>query len=155
MGLWSNVIETTFWGDLIRDRQELFVSKKIFATHIGYAEGQITRMKKGHCYKSRQKILEEYGYDTKYAMHALRLVLQGQELAETASIAIPIPEPTRTLLMDLRAGKYTQEEFYDMFETELHKLRGMEDTSELRPAPDIDAINDLLQWIYRGYYGFD
>jgi hypothetical protein len=46
-----------------------------------------------------------HGYDTKYAMHALRLGLQGVELLSTGRITLPGPEPDRTYLRSIRRGE--------------------------------------------------
>ena len=43
-------------------------------------------------------------YDTKYAMHALRIGLQGVELLQTGRISLPVSEPERSMLRAVRAG---------------------------------------------------
>jgi hypothetical protein len=47
-------------------------------------------------------LVAEHGYDTKYAMHALRLGAQGVELLTTGRIALPAPEPDRSFLRAIR-----------------------------------------------------
>jgi hypothetical protein len=37
----------------------------------------------------------EHGYDTKYAMHALRIGYQGIELLATGRITLPMADPER------------------------------------------------------------
>jgi len=44
---------------------------------------------------NRPGLVAIHGYDTKYAMHALRLGLQGIELRTTCRITLPTPEPDR------------------------------------------------------------
>ena len=53
---------------------------------------------------------EAYGFDTKYCGHMVRLGLQGVELMETGRISLPVPEPWRTWIRDLRVGKHTMAE---------------------------------------------
>jgi len=60
-----------------------------------------------------------HGYDTKYAMHALRIAHQGHELLTTGRIALPVAEPHRSRLMAVRHG-----------EPSLGQLRGMLDEAE-------------------------
>lgn len=59
-----------------------------------------------------------HGYDTKHAMHALRIGHQGHELLTTGAITLPVPEPTRSALMSVRRGEPTLSEVID----ELHGL---------------------------------
>ena len=40
---------------------------------------------------NRPELVAVHGYDTKYAMHALRLGLQGIELLTTGRITLPVP----------------------------------------------------------------
>jgi hypothetical protein len=43
---------------------------------------------------NRPELVAVHGYDTKYAMHALRLGLQGIELLSTGRITLPVPNRT-------------------------------------------------------------
>lgn len=42
---------------------------------------------------NRPELVAEHGYDTKFAMHALRLGAQGVELLTTGRITLPVPVP--------------------------------------------------------------
>jgi hypothetical protein len=66
------------------------------------------------------------GYDTKYAMHALRLGFQGIELLTTGRITLPVPEPHRAYLRSIRRGERPLAEVLDAVtaaETRLTELR--------------------------------
>jgi hypothetical protein len=152
MAIWSVVIEQNKYGQLLRKNADKFVSRQLFPRHIGYAESQLRRLEAGNYHKSRAKIVEAAGYDVKFAMHALRLVTQAQELAETKMVEIPIPEPRATLLRSLRRGEIPKEDFYKMFNEELEKLRKLEDVSTLPLEVDRDWVNGLLRVIYSDYY---
>ena len=43
-----------------------------------------------------------YGFDTKYTMHMLRLGFQGVELLTTGHLSLPMREPARSYLLDVR-----------------------------------------------------
>jgi len=152
MVFWSNVLTSTHLGNDLRDSFDKFVSKRLFNTHLGYAKSQINRMKDGKYYKSRAKIVETFGYDTKYAMHALRLLLQGLELAETGKIQIPIPNPNGDLLREIRHGKYKQEDFFKLYEHYEEKLREEEQKSTLPEEPNRDWANQFLIEVYTNYW---
>ena len=51
---------------------------------------------------NRPELVAVHGYDTKYAMHALRLGLQGVELLTTGRITLPVPD--RTAATCVRSG---------------------------------------------------
>ncbi len=152
MLLWSNVVQETVWGRSLRSMQSVFISKRIFKTHLGYAQSQIKRLEDGKFYKSRAKIVEAYGYDTKYAMHALRLILQGIELATNKTIELPIPDPDGQILRDLRRGKYSKGEFFEMFNDKQEELQLLEEKSDLPDDADYKLINAWLRLLYEEKY---
>lgn len=69
----------------------------------------------GHAPRTRE-LSQTYGYDTKYAMHALRIAHQGYEPLTEGHITLPVPEPHRSPLMRVRAGAVSLEDVL----TELH-----------------------------------
>jgi hypothetical protein len=62
---------------------------------------------------NRPELVATHGYDTKYAMHALRLGLQGVELLTTGRITLPVPEPDRAYLRSVRRGERSLAEVLD------------------------------------------
>ncbi len=59
---------------------------------------------------SRPELIERYGYDTKYAGHLLRLGYQGLELTGTGRLSLPMREPVRSHIVDVRVGKVSEAE---------------------------------------------
>jgi hypothetical protein len=88
----------------------------------------------------RQNMWTKYGYDAKFMMHCMRLILEGQELLETGKIEFPLQE--KQLLLDIRTGQFAFEEIYEMIVARKDKLEKFE--GRLRTVPDYDKINDLL-----------
>jgi hypothetical protein len=91
------------------------------------------------------------GYDTKYAMHALRLGLQGVELLTTGRIALPIPEPDRGYLRSMRRGERSLSEVLEAIsDAEMRPI-------ELRGGPGIPDQPDrnwVDDWLHRSYQSF-
>jgi uncharacterized protein len=52
----------------------------------------------------RPELVQAHGYDTKYAMHTLRLGLQGVELLQTGRLNLPMSDPERSTIMAIRRG---------------------------------------------------
>jgi hypothetical protein len=53
----------------------------------------------------RPELIARYGYDVKYASHALRLAYQGHELAGTARLTLPMPDPERERVLRVKRGE--------------------------------------------------
>jgi hypothetical protein len=86
---------------------------------------------------NRPELVAVHGYDTKYAMHALRLGLQGVELLTTGRITLPVPEPHRAYLRSVRRGERELAEVLDAItETEkrLAQLKRRSPTQQPRDA---------------------
>lgn len=89
-----------------------------------------------------------YGFDTKYAMHMLRLGYQGVELLTTGRLSLPMREPERSFLLDVRRGRASEQvclEKAGELEAELIELAT---TSRLREEPDEKRIQ---QWAIAAY----
>jgi len=82
-----------------------FVSRLAAGRFPGYLKGQKAAMTgQAGAHTSRPELVAVHGYDTKYAMHALRLGLQGIELLTTGRITLPVPEPDRVPALDPPRG---------------------------------------------------
>jgi len=106
--------------------REDFVSADAGKRFLGYLTSQRMKMMglKAHTVK-RPELVEMYGYDTKFAMHAMRLGLQGIELMKSCYLVLPITEPHLSGLRAIRTGKFTFEQVQKMImdtEMELTEL---------------------------------
>lgn len=54
---------------------------------------------------TRTDLIEAHGYDTKFAMHALRLGYQGVEYLRTGRLTLPMTTTGREHCMDVRLGR--------------------------------------------------
>ena len=83
-----------------------FVSRLAASRYLGYLQGQKAAMTgQPGAHTNRPELVAVHGYDTKYAMHALRLGLQVLELLSTGRITLPVPEPHRAYLRSIRRGE--------------------------------------------------
>ena len=87
-----------------------------------------------------------HGYDTKHAMHALRLGLQGAELLTTGRITLPVPEPDRARLRAVRAGEVPLAEALDAIRAAEARLEGLRDSPAVPDQPDRALVDD---WLHR------
>ena len=89
-----------------------------------------------------------YGFDTKYAMHMLRLGFQGVELLSTGQLSLPMREPERSFLLDVRRGRVSEQECLAKAESLERELDDLATTSILRAEPDEQRVE---QWVLEAY----
>jgi hypothetical protein len=130
---------------------EMILSRQAGYRFLGYCEAQrlslLSRDGKGRDV-TRAELVAQYGFDTKFAGHMVRLGLQGVELMETGRISLPVPEPWRTWITELRVGKHTQKEALEVTEELEEKLQRLIPTSPLPEHPDREAAD---RWLISAY----
>jgi len=89
-----------------------------------------------------------YGFDTKYAMHMLRLGYQGVELLTTGRLSLPMREPDRSFLLDVRRGRISEQECLTRAGELEQELTDLATTSPLPDEPDEARVQ---QWMLDAY----
>ena len=84
-----------------------------------------------------------------YAMHMLRLGFQGVELLTTGRLSLPMREPERSFLLDVRRGKVSEEACFFRAEALERELVALADTSLLPKAPDEARVEQWVLDVYR------
>ena len=129
-----------------------FVSRLAAIRFLGYLRAQKAAMTgQASAHTNRPELVAVHGYDTKYAMHALRLGFQGVEFLTTGRITLPVPEPHRAYLRSIRRGDVPLADVLDAItraETQLTRLR---DTSTAPAQPDRAWVDD---WLHRSHLNF-
>ncbi|MCU4187223.1 nucleotidyltransferase domain-containing protein [Acidiferrimicrobium sp. IK] len=147
MALWAPVFHATDQGRQLQALGPKFVGRHIVPRYRGYMRAQAERLLgirgRGHGQRGgggRLELIEEFGYDTKYAMHCARLGFQCLELLTTGHLNLPIQgEPARWLL-DVRHGRVP---FDDWWRRSLEldaTLATFTDDTSIPPAVDRSAI---------------
>ena len=145
----GTVHASTPLGEGLRALAPAIVSRRAGHRFLGYLDGQLERMRGGGRQSrvpSRPELVERYGYDTKYAGHALRLALQGVELIDTGRLTLPMRDEDREACLRMRRGEFTAAEADDavagarsiLAAAVNDKARG-----PLRPDPDMSAVNEF------------
>jgi predicted nucleotidyltransferase len=136
-------------GRELRENAHRIVSRQAGHRFRGYLRAQRERMLglRG-ARTNRPELIEKYGFDTKFAMHMVRLGVQGVELLETGRITLPIPEPWLTWLCDLRQGRHTKAEALAAATDLEHRLDRLKDASPLAERPDAEWANT---WLVRAH----
>jgi len=84
----------------------------------------------------------KYGYDTKHAMHLIRLMRMCNEILRGEGVIVRRPDAEE--LKAIRRGSMTYEQLVEMAEALDKEAERLYATSQLPNAPDRVAINDLI-----------
>ena len=129
-----------------------FVSRLAADRFLGYLQAQRAAMTgESGAHTNRPELVREHGYDTKFAMHALRLGLQGVELLTTGRISLPVPEPDRSYLRSVRRGEVPLAEVLTSISDAERRLTVLGTSSGVPPEPDRAWVDG---WLHRSYEAF-
>jgi uncharacterized protein len=143
-----DVLEQTELGLELQGLATAFLSRRTARAFLGYVEAQ-ARGLRGERHATRTRELSSaHGYDTKYAMHAMRIAHQGLELFETGAISLPMTEPTRSRLRDVRAGAVPLPQVLAEIEELSQRLTEASKDTNLPPGPDSNRIDMFLADAY-------
>ena len=144
MLLWlPSYITQTKAGKRLVEMRNAFITRDAGWAYLGYLTSQRMGLTGERSKKvARPELVEQYGYDTKYAMHALRLGLQGIEYLTEFNISIPVKEPARTILRDVRSGKMPLSDVLSLISETEAQLRII--TEQCSRTIDREAINFFM-----------
>jgi predicted nucleotidyltransferase len=121
------------------------ISKSVARPFLGYMTAQVDKMlgiRSAHT--NRPELIEQFGFDVKFASHAVRLGLQGVEILSTGKLTLPMTQDARDVVMSIREGRWTQPEVIEYVKELTEQIRGLAETSPLRPTPDETRVNQFL-----------
>lgn len=129
---------------------DMFLHRGAAGRFLGYMQSQRKRMI-GEKSRSvnRPELVEAYGFDTKYAGHIVRLAIQGVEYLTEGRMTLPMKEPWRSWIKDLRVGKHTEKEALEVCAEYEAKLVHLGQHADLPEKADMERINKWLVTAYR------
>lgn len=150
--LWAPHCTTmTAEGELLRRERGLFVTKAAGPRFLGYLRSQIQGLVGSR--GQRQDLVQMYGYDTKYAMHMLRLAHQGIEFLTRGELTLPMAEGPRMECRAVRLGQQTREWALERVEYLCAKLERVTVNSPLPKEPDRVLVGELAWKLHRMAWG--
>jgi uncharacterized protein len=101
------IVVTTPLGQELRALAPAVLSRHAARRFLGYLNAQRDRLQ-GHGRRShlpnRPELVARYGYDVKYASHALRLAYQGLEVVRDGRLTLPMPAVEREHVLSVKRG---------------------------------------------------
>jgi hypothetical protein len=146
-------IEAAPWSSIILDSHELYVSKEAGMRFLGYMHSQREKLL-GHKHNrvQRPELVEKFGYDTKFAMHMLRLGIQGVEYLTTGHMNLPMLEEHRELLLGVRRGELTKDTCVEYSYAIEKQLRAAIDSDRVPKHADPEPINSMLVELHQTWW---
>jgi len=146
----DDVLVRTLIGEELQRVAPAFISRRTGEAFLGYLGSQ-RRAFEDERPRTREQS-SAHGYDTKYAMHALRIAHQGHELLTTSQITLPVAEPQRSRLMAVRHGEPTEAQIRTMLDEAEVALEQALEKTRLPETADRDAIDAFLVGAYEHAY---
>jgi predicted nucleotidyltransferase len=136
-------------GKELQDLAPKIISKKAIRAFYHYLRAQKGKLsgEKG-TRVHRPELVEKYGYDTKFAMHALRLGMQGLELARGHTLSLPMLPSTREFLLEVRTGYYKLDFILGYIDHLEEKLLRWTELTALPDEPDTKAVEEWMRDVY-------
>lgn len=137
----------------LRRRREEFITQAMGDRFVGYLKNQ-RKLYLDNPNTKRPELIDQYGFDTKGAYHALRVGFQGTELMTTGNITLPVPERIGAYLRNVRTGFYSKADVEKHLEEIEENLKLSIMKSDWPLTPDyvqLTAWNERLHEIYWSY----
>lgn len=168
-------------GERLLAGRDRFLSRRVAERYLGFADSQRKRIEAhrrwlldpptrptggdvaaqrrwreystwvAHRNPARSELEARHGYDTKHAMHLVRILRMAVEILNDG--AVVVERPDRDDLLAVRDGAWTYERLLD----EIDALRAAVDdaaqASPLPPEPDDDALDELCAAIVSDVIG--
>lgn len=140
-------------GDELLKFSDNFVTKSAGRRFLGYMDAQRKRMEDSRAglrapRSNRPELVAQFGYDTKFAMHMLRLGIQGCEFLTEGRITLPIPGADGEMLRAVRAGRYSYKEIMSVAIDLEEELRETLDSADVPEHADWQKVNDFLTRVH-------
>lgn len=130
----DHIYVTSLAKEILKEK-ELFLSRKIAKTYLGYAVSNYKRIKLPG---------DEFSYDGKDAMHMVRLLHTGYNALLTGKLQVKQNEEMRAELLSIKARKVPWDQLDTTFKFYRALIEKAENESALPPQPDSEALNDLM-----------
>lgn len=132
------------------DNKLLFRSKQAYHSFVGYAKGQLSRIKgtagQGYLGSKRKELVAKYGYDIKDAGHVIRLLHMAQEFMETGMLNVK-RRWDRLQLIDIKTGKWPFDAVIEHIEKCFIDCDKAAAKTFLPERVDLDPVNEIYKQI--------
>jgi predicted nucleotidyltransferase len=144
------VLHCTRVANLVRENRRLFLHKGAWAKFKGYAYSQLHKIATKKPEGRRAELVEEHGYDVKFAYHVVRLIGEVEQILTEGDVDL---QRDNERLKAIRRGDWTEERLRSWFAEKEPQLEAACAASKLPARPDESRIKDLLMRCLEEHYG--
>lgn len=144
------VLVSTPIAEKIRANRKLFLTKACYHKFRGYSFAQAHKSKSAERSGKRKEIYDRFGFDTKFASHALRLLFEIEQILIEGDIDL---RKHSEEIKAVRRGERTYEQVMEFFNSKEKYLEELYQTSKIPHSPDRKAIRELLVECLEMHYG--
>lgn len=144
------VVYSTAIGELVREQRNIFLHKGCWSTFKGYAYTQMHKMKTKEPVGKRKQVIEEFGYDVKFAYHVVRLLNEVEQILVEQNLEL---DRNSEQLKAIRRGEWTQEQVESYFFEKEKLLEKCYVESPLPAQANVDSAKQLLLNCLEQHYG--
>lgn len=154
--LWNrseDYLQVTLKGQHLIDHREIFLTKRMLTSLSHYAHDQLRRMisrsnkYEGYMGVKRKALVDKFGYDVKFASHALRLAQLGTEGALEGTLYAYRPDDQRETIKKIKRGEYSLEEVVVLIYNALATFDEARDHASLPDEVSRPQVANLLHTI--------
>lgn len=137
-------------GAMVKSARKIFLNKRAWHTYKGYAYAQMSKINNKDKKGSRLDLINKYGYDTKFAYHVVRLMLQIEQIMLEGDLDLM---RNAEQLKAIRNGEWTEHQLKMYFTSKERELESLYISSSLLHKPNAVAIKQLLIDCLEEHYG--
>jgi predicted nucleotidyltransferase len=147
------IIHMTDQGRILRENRHLFLSKIAKHKFMGYAFSEMKKIRNKSEPKNpyRSGLVRKHGYDTKSAMHLVRLVEECKQILTEGDIDL---QRNNEKLKAVRDGRYSLEALESWFHRQEELIDELYHKSDLLPhSPRMECLEGILKTMLETAYG--
>jgi predicted nucleotidyltransferase len=144
------VLYSTSIADHVRANRKAFLHKGCWSKFKGYAYGQMHKIRTKQPEGKRKRLVDEYGYDVKFAYHVVRLLNEVEQLLVEQTLDLT---KNAEQLKAIRRGEWSLDKLESYFERKEADLESFYLNSKLPDTPNVDAIRRLLVECLEQHFG--
>ncbi len=130
-----------FYGTLIVQQETYRIQHRMWKDYWGWKKNRN---------EARAKLEEHHGFDTKHAMHLMRLLRMSHEILREGKVIVRRPDAQD--LLAIRDGSFNYAQLVETAERMDAELDDLYEASTLPHTADKEAINDLYIQVVRDYW---
>lgn len=146
----KNVLFITPIGELMREHRHKFLSKEMFVKLRAYSFSQLSKIEGKTAIGKRADLVSKFGYDTKYGSHAVRLLLEAEQILLEGDLDL---ERNSQMLIGIRRGDWKLSDLKDFLTKKEIELEKILPSAKLPTKSNEGEIRQVLMKCLEAHYG--